>query len=165
MKYNKIWIFGAVGSGKTTLARKISKKIKIQFYSTDDFVYKVRWSKKCSKEEKEKMTRKASSKASWIIEGVHAGEWILPSIKKADIIVFLMISKPRLFKQVIKRNKDRKKTPEAENFLDLMKMLWWVMVHRKNYYLKYRNIARDHKKQFIILKNKKQVNDFLKELK
>ena len=43
MGKNKIIIFGLTASGKTTLARKISKILKIKIYHTDDLAYKKKW--------------------------------------------------------------------------------------------------------------------------
>ena len=45
MPYNhkKILILGDAGRGKTTFAEKLSKKISIPYYSTDDFFWKVKF--------------------------------------------------------------------------------------------------------------------------
>ena len=51
MGKNKIIIFGLTASGKTTLARKISKILKIKIYHTDDLAYKKKWSLKRTEKE------------------------------------------------------------------------------------------------------------------
>jgi len=40
MKFKKIIIIGDAGRGKSTLASKLSKKLNISYYSTDDFFMK-----------------------------------------------------------------------------------------------------------------------------
>ena len=44
----KIYIVGAVSSGKSTLAKKLSKELKIPYKSLDDVVYDVNESNSCS---------------------------------------------------------------------------------------------------------------------
>lgn len=36
----KIYIIGSVGSGKTTLARKVARKLQVPHFETDNFVWK-----------------------------------------------------------------------------------------------------------------------------
>ena len=163
MKPKRIWIFGGVGSGKTTLARRITKKNKIPNYTTDDFVYKVRWSKKASEKEKIVRAKKISSKKSWIIEGVHMGEWIEPEIKKADVLVFLRLSKIKAIGQVIKRHWKRKRTANPDGIKELLRLIYWTIHSTKNDYLGYKKFFK--KSKFIILSNRREINDFVEGLK
>ena len=162
MNAKRIWILGGTASGKTTLAKKISKKLKIPFYSTDDFIYKKKWSEKYSDDVQIRKLDRVVRGASWIIEGVHKNEWVNSSIKKADLIIFLDMKKFRLLSRVVKRQRSRKKDNEpGSGFSDLMKLLWWVFTHMPKDYKKYKN----EKPDFVILKNPRQVNNFLEDLK
>ena len=162
MRARKIWVLGGTASGKTTLAKKISKKLKIPFYSTDDFIYKKKWSEKYSDDVQIKKLKSVAKRTSWIIEGVHKNEWIYSSIKKADLIIFLDMRKIRLVSRVIKRRNVRKKNNEpGSGFPDLMKLLWWVFKHGPRDYKKFQK----EKPDFVILKNPRQVDNFLEELK
>ena len=46
----KIRIFGGIASGKSTLAKKLGKKLNIPVYSTDDFVYTKDFKRRNEKE-------------------------------------------------------------------------------------------------------------------
>jgi len=162
MKAKRIWIFGATASGKTTLAKDISKKLRMPYYSTDDFIYKKKWFEKYSDAVQVKKLKDVAKKSSWIIEGVHKNDWVKSSIDKADLIIFLNTGKLRLFSRVIKRQLGRKKSNEpGTDPLDSIKLLWWAFKHQPRHYKKY----RQEKHNFIILSGPRQVNKFLRELK
>ena len=87
---NRIRIIGPVGSGKTTLSRKLSKAKGIPMFTLDDMV----WSRgpngdtKNSTEYRDALLNEVIQKESWIIEGTHLG-WADVSFEKADLIIFL----------------------------------------------------------------------------
>ena len=69
--YNKIYIIGPVGSGKTTFATKLSKIYNIDYYELD----KVSWDDehgniKRSDEEVQKIFKDILKNKKWIIEDV-----------------------------------------------------------------------------------------------
>ena len=72
----KIYIIGSVGSGKTTLARKLSSRLSLPHYETDNFV----WNRhpegdvRNSIEIRNALFRETIKQPTWIIEGVHT-EW------------------------------------------------------------------------------------------
>lgn len=87
---NKIRIVGPVGSGKTTLTRKLSEAKGIQIFTLDDMV----WSRgangdtRNSTECRDALLNEVIQQESWIIEGTHLG-WADWSFEKADMIIFL----------------------------------------------------------------------------
>jgi len=158
MKAKKIWIFGGVGSGKTTFAEKLSEKLKIPFYTTENFVYEKKWGEKCSESMKRKNIQAVVNKPFWIIEGTHNGKWIEAQVKKADVVILLNMSRPRLFFRVTKRHIARKKSGDLGSWETLIKMLRWAFEYKSSDYEKYKKLARG--KKFIILNGPKQVNEF-----
>lgn len=88
---NKIHIIGSVGSGKTTLARKLSAKLNVPFFELDNVVWKRRNSGDImrSERERENYLNTLIESDAWIIEGVHNEEWVSNSFHNADMIIFL----------------------------------------------------------------------------
>ncbi len=162
---NRIFIFGGTGSGKTTFARNLSKKLKIPFYTTDDMVYKNLGKEKYTEKQKCENLKKVAKKRKWIIEGVHAGEWIIPAFKRSDLVIVLDVMRFTMFKRVIKRYFLEKKEHYA-SLRNLAQMLYWTQVYytSKGNGKIHKNLINDYKKKFIKLKNKKEITKFLKSL-
>lgn len=87
MNTNKIAIIWISGTGKTTLARKLSKILDIPIVHYDEFVRWKNW-KEIDEKVVEKELKKAIKKEKWIIEWyIHpAGEMRL---ENADMIIYL----------------------------------------------------------------------------
>lgn len=84
----KIRIVGSVGSGKTTLARKLALQKGISMYSLDDLVWSRSTIVDCrNSEERDAKLQSILSEPSWIIEGAHLG-WSLKTFEEADQIFF-----------------------------------------------------------------------------
>ncbi|WP_231877315.1 AAA family ATPase [Bhargavaea cecembensis] len=87
----KIHIIGAVGSGKTTLARELSEKLGIPYYEIDN----VAWERRAGgdvrriPEDRDKLLHSIVSSDTWITEGTHPHDWVLPCFREAELIVFL----------------------------------------------------------------------------
>ncbi|PPA70356.1 AAA family ATPase [Jeotgalibacillus proteolyticus] len=88
----KIHIIGSVGSGKTTLAKKLSSRLSIPFYELDNVVWErdsVNGDRRRAEKEREEYLTDLTNKESWIIEGVHNEEWVGESLRKAELIIYL----------------------------------------------------------------------------
>lgn len=89
----KILIIGTVGTGKTTLAKKLSKQYKIKHYEIDSIVHDDKDNgRKRSKEEQDEKIKQINQNEDWIIEGVLRKnlEYLL---ELADKIIYLDIPK------------------------------------------------------------------------
>ena len=167
MKFNKIYIFGGTGSGKTTLAKRLSNKLKIPYHSTDDFIYKGDWESKYSENQRDKKLKEFIKKKKWIIEGVHKEDWILPAFTKADIVIMLSLPRYILLTRILKREIKRKfqKKSRETNLKETLKLMKWANVYKNDNFIHHQNLIKNHKKEVIILKNKKQIKQFLGDLK
>jgi adenylate kinase family enzyme len=86
--YRKILILGDAGRGKTTFAEKLSKKISIPHYSTDDFFWKVKFTEPNDKGKSVEEISHIYRQDEWIMEGT-TRRLIREGLEKADIIYLL----------------------------------------------------------------------------
>lgn len=85
---NKILIVGDAGRGKSTLAEKISEKLGIPYYSTDDFYYEVKFSKVRDRQESVDKILEVFKNEKWIVEGT-TKRLIEHGLHSADLIIHL----------------------------------------------------------------------------
>lgn len=83
----KIFIVGAPGSGKTTLAAILSKKLGCPHYDLDDIRYPPGKPKRTD-EEAIPIVKKLISKPVWILEGVYLS-WLTECLDETDLIIWL----------------------------------------------------------------------------
>lgn len=155
MKYKKIVIFGLTASGKTTLAKKVSKVLHIKIYHSDDFAYKKKWAIKTDEKEFMNRLHKVTDKKEWIIEGVHS-EWLADAIKKADLVIFLNPSKFIMAKRALNRSRGKKDT-----FAQKLKLIYWVYRWGPGWYRKYKKDT----KEFLEIRKDKEKKKLLDKLK
>lgn len=105
----KIHIIGCSGTGKTYLAKKLSKKYNIPHYDLDNIYWdnsSEKYGIKMEVEKRNKLLQNILEKDAWIIEGIYY-KWLEQSFKDADIIYILdlpkYIYKFRIIKRFIKR--------------------------------------------------------------
>ena len=171
MKYNKILIVGGIGAGKTTLAKKISKKLKIRVWELDNVVWKKRDIHKQNKPPiRDKKVKAILKKSKWIVEGFHNHPWTYGFYKKADIIIILkvkpFISKLRIIKRYLKRKLYLENTKNVNKSLKLAIALIKGVEKRSKRHMKIqKQIAKRFNKNIIILGNNKEINNFLEEMK
>ncbi|WP_232336797.1 AAA family ATPase [Planococcus lenghuensis] len=86
----KIHIIGSVGSGKTTLARKLSEQLGILHIELDNVVWKRGPNGDIRRTivERDSVLHKILETEDWIIEGAHFG-WVAASFEQADLIILL----------------------------------------------------------------------------
>lgn len=162
--YNKIYIIGPVGSGKTTLSILLSKKYNIKSYELDKIVWDDdNGSIKRTNEEINKLFNKVINNKSWIIEDVGRKKFI-DGIKKADIVYYLNLPKIIIYKRCISRWIKQRLGKEKYNYKPTLKslfeMLGWANQDFKNKNEKIERII-NYSKEYKILK-KKDIKKILK---
>lgn len=127
----KIYILGSVGSGKTTLARKLSEDLDIVHYELDNIVWKYNLNGdiRRTEEEIEVLFNEILEKDSWIIENV-GRSYFDRGYEEADTIIYLKLSRLVLYKRVIlrwiKQNLKIEKASYKSDLKMLRQMLLWV---------------------------------------
>lgn len=155
--YNKIYIIGPVGSGKTTLSEILSKKYNIKKYELDKIVWDDdNGNIKRTDEEIHRMFNKVINNKSWIIEDVGRKKFI-DGIKNADIVYYLNLPKIIIYKRCISRWIKQRLGKEKYNYKptlkSLLEMLGWANQDFKNKNEKIERII-NYSKKYKILKNK-----------
>lgn len=165
----KIAIIGFSGTGKSTLARKLSSFYAIPVLHLDAFHFKENW-EECSDEEMTKsVTNFLNTSSEWIIEGNYIR--IYPQrFYEADLVIYLAYNRFVCLKNVIHRYRTYKKKTRldmakgCEEKLDYEFITWVFYKGRsKQKKRKYQGIV-SKAQQGLTFKNRKQLNKYLKEL-
>ena len=155
--YNKIYIIGPVGSGKTTLSKLLSKKYDIKRYELDKIVWDDdNGNVKRTDDEIKKLFNEIIINKSWIIEDVGRKKFI-DGIKKADIVYYIDLPSAIIYKRCITRWIKQKIGKEKYNYKPTLKglfeVLQWAKQDIKNKDEKLERIIKNSK-EYKILKNK-----------
>lgn len=160
-KYKKILVIGESGRGKSDLAYKLSKKLSLPFYSTDDFFWKVKFSEPNDKEESKNKIREVYITEKWIMEGSSTHLFRL-GLDSSEVIINLVFG--NIFQQwwsLIQRNRTRK----HESLKDLCKFI--VYVTRKRFGIGNNKeelkakLLEPYVDKIIILKSFKEIDAFV----
>ncbi|QOR64962.1 DNA topology modulation protein FlaR [Cytobacillus suaedae] len=162
----RIHIIGSVGSGKTTLAKELSKRLDIPHYELDN----VAWIRNKSGDirrtevEREEYLNSIIQSESWIVEGVHNEDWVSNCFQDADLIIFLdpnyQIRTYRIIMRFIKQKLRLEKSnykPTLEIFLKMFK--WnrhFEEVGKVNFFNKYGL----HKNKIEVINNTKNLYEY-----
>ncbi len=155
--YNRIYIIGPVGSGKTTLSKILSQKLNIKKYELDKIVWDDdNGNIKRTDDEINKLFNEIINNKSWIIEDIGRKKFI-DGIKKADITYYIDLPKITIYKRCITRWLKQKLGKEKYNYKptlkSLIEMLNWAKQDIKNKNEKIERI-KNNSKNYKILKKK-----------
>jgi adenylate kinase family enzyme len=165
MAYNKIIIIGDAGRGKTTLASKLSEKLEIDHYSTDDFFYEIKFSKSRTRDEALNLISKAYQNDKWIVEGTT--QWLLqPGLESADIIIYLKYN--NIFSQwysIIKRYFTRgdESVPQTLHLLRHVFYKRYGLGYKKGK-VKHTEVIAPYLDKVIVLSSYKEINNFIDKI-
>lgn len=161
----KIHITGSIGSGKTTLTKKLSAQLQIPYYELDNVVRErfktgdiIR-----SEEKRNAYLNEIIHRDSWIIEGVHH-TWVSPSFENADVIVFLDTKMSTRRRRIISRYFMQKAGLEKANYkptLKLLKDLYsYNTVFENESKPKILEMLRPYESKLIVLRSNAEINNY-----
>lgn len=131
----KILIVGTVGTGKTTLARKLSKEYNIKYYEIDSIVHDDVNKKKRTPQQQNEIISNINKEDGWIIEGV-LRENLEYLLETAEKIIYLDIPKNIRNKRILTRYIKQKIGIEKSNYkpnIEMLKMMFkWSNEFEKN---------------------------------
>ena len=131
----KILIVGIVASGKTTLAKKLSKLLGIKHYEIDSVVHDDVNNVKRSEKEQKKIFNDINREVNWLIEGT-LRKHLFYLCNMADKIIYLdiplNIRKRRIFTRFIKQLFGTEQSNYEVNLKMLKMMYKWTDDFEKN---------------------------------
>lgn len=159
----KILIIGSVASGKTSLARKLSRKLNINYYEIDSIVHDDRNNYKRSPEEQKKIINEINDKENdWIIEGTLRKN-LFYLLDMTDVILYLNINVRIRKWRIIKRFVKQKLRLEKSNYkpsIEMFKLMFkWTSDFEKNK-KDFENEIKKYNDKLIILSKMNEVNEF-----
>ncbi len=158
----KIHIIGCSGSGKTYLAKHLSKKYSIPRFDLDD----IQWDNttdgygvKMPIDRRNAMFEEILRNDSWIIEGVYYS-WVEQSFEDADIIYVLDMPKYLYKWRIILRSIKRKvgiEKGKKETFKSVVSLLKWTDTFQNKNLKDIKNILENYSDKVVLLSNKRDV--------
>ena len=169
----KIAIIGYAGSGKSTLADIISKKLNLPLLHIDKISFLPNWIENSSLERVNAMQEFLTSNPdSWVIDGSYSKVLYEERMEEADQIIFLNFNRFICYYSALKRaikyrNKQRESAPEGCKEKFSISFQWWLLFSgrtRKRKKLFFDTVDK-YKNKTIILKNRKEVNQYILSIK
>jgi len=158
----RLFIIGAAGSGKTTLAREIGNQLNIKPVNLDDIFWDNAlnaYGIKRNEIERDKLLDEEISKSSWIIEGAYIS-WPLKAMKYADKIIYINTPKNIINYRIWKRFINRKFGIEKRNKKETLKGIIALIKWNNNQMIEIDKLINDlrKEKQVDIIRNKREIN-------
>lgn len=164
----RILLIGCGGSGKSTLARQMGAKLSIPVLHLDQLWWKPGWVES-DREEFDAKLAAETEKPQWIMDG-NFNRTLPMRLAKCDTVIYLDFNRFVCLWSVVKRVASNlgKTRPDMgdgcpERF-DLQFMKWIWNYNKKNRANNYRLLGEAKHARIIVLKNRRQVRDFLMDL-
>ena len=162
----KIRIIGCSGSGKTYLAKRLSKKYNIPNFDLDD----IQWDNsqnsygvKMPIEKRDQMLNDILQHSDWIIDGVYYA-WVQKSFEDADVIYVLDMPKWlyrfRIIKRFIRRRVGLEKG-KKETLKSVYNLLKWTDTFQNTNMKEIVRILETYKEKVVFIKKKAEINRIL----
>ena len=159
----KIAVLGYAGSGKTYLSDYIGKNKNIPVLHLDD----IKWDKEWMPVDDTIVLPQVAdfmAKDDWIIDGYYTYLLIDERLETADKIILLQLPRMTCFFRALKRTKARRQDGYKND------MNWWFIkftlfgCRNKERRKFYAEIAERYKDKTVILKTRKQVEEFMRSM-
>lgn len=168
----KISILGYSGSGKSSLAKVLSKKYDLTTLHFDSIQFLENW-KVRDKEEKMKIVENFLNKEkSWVLDGNYSKLYFDRRMEESDTIIFLLFNRFACLSRAYKRykkykNKTRPDMAEGCNEKFDLEFIKWILHDGRTKEVKdrYKNIINKYPDKVIIIKNQRELDKYINSLK
>ena len=167
----KIAIIGYSGSGKSTLASFLGQYYNCEVLHLDKIHFTSNWQERTVNEMTYDISKFMLQK-DWIIEGNYSFCLYEERMREADCIVYFNFNRfnclYRAFRRYLKY-KEQTRPSMAENCKEKFdfEFVKWILLDgrsQKNV-TKFKDVVKRYTDKTIVLKNQKQLNDFMKKVK
>lgn len=156
----KIRIIGGCGSGKTFIAKQLSKQYGIPHFQTDNLVWNRTNNKKYPEETRDRMLNEILERDSWILEGVHH-KWGQKSFTQANFIFIInpttYIQNWRVIKRFIKTRFNLEERNYTQDLKNLKVMIAWNRKYKRIDIKRILELTAEHKNKRYIVKDNKEI--------
>jgi len=128
----KILIIGIVASGKTTLAKRLSKENNIKYYEIDSIVHDNQNKRKRTNKEQQEIIKKINKSNNWIIEGTLRKN-LYNLLDETSKIIYLDIPLKVRKRRILLRFLKQKIALEKCNYKPTLKMLKMMYLWTKDF--------------------------------
>jgi adenylate kinase family enzyme len=153
----KIFVFGIVASGKTTLANELSKKYNITHYEGDNIAWGFKEERYKRSEEEQHDLISEINKNDWIIDGTLRKEQ-RELFDLCDVLIFLNTTYYIRIYRIIKRYIRQKLKIERANYRPNLRMVTtmfkWTRDYEKNRH-QYENLLLTYNHKLVIIRKKR----------
>ena len=156
----KIQVIGISGVGKTYLSKKLKNKLNLKHTQIDNIIFKKKYSK--INKNFQVNLKKIISKKNLILDGTYL-DYDLENYKKFDLIIILKINIFENLINILKRFHTKKYYNLKNLFLNFK--LIFRTKFKENKKIKKHNDFIIKNCKYKILKNKKEIEDFIKKPK
>lgn len=168
MTMERIIIIGCGGAGKSTLAQKLGKKLDLPVVHLDSIFWLPGWVE-MEKDAFDKRVRQELRKDKWIIDGNY-NRTMPERLQYCDTVIYLDFSRmaclygifKRLLTNIGKTRPDMGAGCKEKVDWEFVKWVWNFNKNKRERY--YRMLNEAEGIETIVLKNRRMVNRFLKEL-
>ncbi|MAF13522.1 MAG: hypothetical protein CMI53_01340 [Parcubacteria group bacterium] len=162
----KVLVIGSNGSGKSTFANKLSRKIRLPLIHLDQHYWKPGWQRTSKEEWRTKVTR-LLQKDSWIMDGNYQSSLDI-RIPASDTIIWLDLNRFVCLWRVLKRKllQDRvDKLNGCQERVDIHFIKWILWNYPRHDKPEIRRLIAKHKhKQIFVLKSQQNTKNLLDSL-
>lgn len=163
----KIAILGYSGSGKSTLGQQLANQYKVPVLFLDTVQFLSNWVERDTNEGCS-IVWNFMQNESWVIDGNYNDFFQKERLEQANKIILLNFSRRVCLYRAFKRffqHKNKTRESMATGCIEKMDLefVWWILHEgrtkkRRNHY---KQIASLYKDKTLILKNQKQVDEFI----
>lgn len=163
---NKISIVGGPGTGKTTLAENLGKKLNLPVYHIDGIHHLENWQKRDT-DERDKIILDKISNSEWIMDGTYKST-LEKRVENSDMVIFLNYSKLARVKGILSRyikhrGEEKPEIPGCKEKMDFEFIKFTMNWDKTKKELVYKALEKNQNKKIFIFKNRKKLNKWYEE--